>query len=465
MDHSRTHAVAVIGAGPYGLSIAAHLRAHGVDFRIFGTPMHSWQAHMPAGMFLKSEGCASSLSEPTGYYTLKQYCADEGLTYGEHGIPVPGAVFTQYGLSFQKRLVPTVEDTMVTALDKMSDSFELRLASGEKVRTKMVVVATGLSNTAHIPRALAHLPPELLSHSSSHHDLGRFKGRDVTVIGGGQSALEAAALLHEVGADVRVLVRRPELSWNSTPIPGRRSLYDRTRRPMSNLGIGRGAWLYCNAPNVLCHLPERVRLAARVRQAFGPAGAWWLKERVLDRLPIMLGQFVQAAEARDGRVLLQLQGWNSERCHLMTDHVIAATGYRFALTSLPFLGERLLPQLRSVRQTPILSSNFESCVPGLYFTGLASAIQFGPAMRFLHGADYTARRISHHILGDRTRFRAPLSDGFKRLPRCKEFVTGEVVRPVIADYADANAHEPGQSAPVRVVLVQPSSDDLILSNG
>jgi Pyridine nucleotide-disulphide oxidoreductase len=402
MVYSANPAVAIIGAGPYGLSIAAHLRSNGVDFRIFGTPMHGWLAHMPKGMFLKSEGWASNLFDPTSGYTLRQYCAEEGLPYGEYGTPVSLETFTRYGLSFQQRLVPTVENVMVTALRKSSATFELALASGETLRANSVVVATGLSHTAHIPTALAQLPAELLSHSGSHHDLSGFKGRDVTVIGGGQSALETAALLHEAGAEVRLLVRRPQVLWNGNPNLSRRTLLERMRRPMSKLGPGLGPWLYSNAPMLFCYLPRQLRIA-RVRKVLGPAGAWWLRDRVVGRLPIMPGYFVRGAETRGEKVLLHLQGSDGQFCHLTTDHVIAATGYRFTLGSLPFLSENLLSQLRSLQQTPVLSANFESSVPGLYFTGLASAYQFGPAMRFLHGAEYTAGRVSHHIADVRRR--------------------------------------------------------------
>jgi hypothetical protein len=408
-------AVAIIGAGPYGLSIAAHLRADGVDFRIFGTPMHRWQAHMPKGMFLKSEGCASNLFDPGGY-TLGQYCSAEGLPYGRYGEPVSLEHFTQYGLSFQRRLVPTVENVMVTAVDRSSALFELRLASGETLQARKVVVATGLSHTAYIPPVLAQLPPELRSHSSNHRDLSGFKGRDVAVVGGGQSALETAALLHEAGAEVRLLYRRPTIIWNAPPTPGRRSLWERWRRPMSNLGPGLCPWLYSNAPMLFCYLPRTIRIGRQ--KALGPAGAWWLRDRLVDRLPFLSGHTVRRAEVRGEKVLLQLQGADGKLRQLATDHVIAGTGYRFALGSLPFLSEGLRSQLRSVQETPVLSSNLESSVPGLYFTGLASAVQFGPVMRFLHGADYTARRVSCHIAGGGHRFRLP----FSAVPSCAQQV-------------------------------------------
>src|SRR4051812_6895879 len=109
--------VAIIGAGPYGVSIAAHLQSAGIDFRIFGRPLYRWLCQMPKGMFLKSEGCASSLSDPTAHYTLAQYCAQSGLPYGERGAPVSLEVFSQYALSFQRALAPNVEETMVDSAE------------------------------------------------------------------------------------------------------------------------------------------------------------------------------------------------------------------------------------------------------------------------------------------------------------------------------------------------------------
>jgi thioredoxin reductase len=420
MVHLTDLAVAIVGAGPFGLSVAAHLRSDGVDFRIFGSPMHRWLAQMPRGMFLKSEGCASNLFEPAGEYTLKRYCAERGVPYAGYGTPVSLETFAQYGLAFQRRLVPTVENVMVARLERRSDAFELQLANGESLKASKVVVATGMSHTAYVPPALARLPGEVLSHSCAHHDFSAFKGRDVTVIGGGQSALETAALLHEAGCGVRLVVRRPSVAWAGAPSLARRSLRERMRRPMSNLGPGLGPWLYSNAPMLFHHLPRGMRIA-RVRKALGPAGAWWLKDRVAGRLPIVLGHCVHSAETQGDRVRLYLGGQDGGLRELTTDHVIAATGYRFALRSLPLLSERLLSQVRSLQDTPILSRNYESSVPGLYFTGLASANQFGPAMRFLHGAYFTAQCISRHIVEGRHPFPLPFLSEFNRAATCEEF--------------------------------------------
>jgi cation diffusion facilitator CzcD-associated flavoprotein CzcO len=411
--------VAIIGAGPYGVSIAAHLQSAGIDFRIFGRPMHSW-CQMPKGMFLKSEGCASNLSDPTARYTLARYCAERGLPYGQRGAPVSLEVFTRYALSFQRALAPTVEEVMVDGVVASGDGFEVRLADGATVSAGKVIVATGLEHAARIPPVFAGLPSELLSHSADHHDLRRLKGRDVTVIGGGQSALETAALLSEEGATVRLVVRNPSLAWNPMPRFVRRPLYERLRRPVSNLGQGLELWVSCTAPMLFHHLPQRIRFE-RVKTVLGPAGAWWLKERVVGRMQIFLGHFVRRAEARGGRAVLQVAGQDGQVLDLTTDHVIAATGYRFDLQRLPFLSQSLKSRVRAEQQQPVLSPHFESSVPGLYFTGLASASCFGPAMRFLHGADYTARRVSHHIVAGQRQYGLPPAFQCARAPRCKEF--------------------------------------------
>jgi hypothetical protein len=188
---------------------------------------------------------------------------------------------------------------------------------------------------------------------------------------------------------------------------------------MSNLGPGVGPWLYSKPPKLFRYLPRQIRIV-RVRKALGPAGAGWLKDRVVGQLPIMLGHSLRGGEKRGERVLLHLQRPDGTFRPLTTDHVIAATGYRFKLGSLPFLSQRLLSQLRSVEETPVLSPNFESSVAGLYFTGLASANQFGPVMRFLEGADYSARRVSRHIAGDGRRLPFALPAEPSRAPKCAE---------------------------------------------
>ena len=173
--------VAIIGAGPYGLSLAAHLRARGIDFRIFGTPLNSWRTQMPKGMLLKSEGFASNLYDPDGAFTLKRFCADKSLGYADYNHPVPLETFCAYGLAFQQRFAPMLEDEAVVALERTGEGYRLVLDNGETLTARKVVVAVGAGHFRFVPEPLKALPAEYLSHAADHHDLSRFAGRDVIV--------------------------------------------------------------------------------------------------------------------------------------------------------------------------------------------------------------------------------------------------------------------------------------------
>src|SRR5579872_6293912 len=400
MESRTPLAACIVGAGPYGLAIAAHLQSLGIEFRIFGSPMRSWLTKMPKQMFLKSEGCASNLPDPMCRHTLAGYCKNESLPYSDYGTPVSRETFASYAISFQRKLVPNVENVMVVSVKVLGDGFELRLSNGDKLEASKVIVATGMENMAFIPEQIDRLPTEFRSHSAQHYDLSHFKGKEIVVIGGGQSALETAAILKEEGASVSLLVREPKLAWNSPPIMVHRSTYERWLRPRSRLGDGRGLWVYDNLPWIFHYMPQRIRLA-KVKAALGPAGAWWLKDRVVGRLPILLGHHINGAEVQGERVALRVTDQSGRRSQLRADHVIAATGYRFNIQNLTFLDEAIKSRLAREEQSPLLSSNFESSISGLHFTGLGSANSFGPVMRFIAGTEYTARRISRHFAGGR----------------------------------------------------------------
>lgn len=387
--------VAIIGAGPYGLSIAAHLRAHGIAFRIFGSAVQRWRENMPESMLLKSEVFASNIYDPIDLFTLKHFCAEQGLPYADIALAVPRSTFGAYGIEFQKRLVPELEDRSVVAISQSQSGFTVRLIDGMVVTARRVVVATGLTYFEHIPDSLSYLPRELVSHSADYGDVSHFKDQHVAVIGGGSSALDLAIELQDAGADVRVITRRSSIAFNPYVSP-HRSVWKRIRYPISGIGFGLRSRFYTDAPMAFHFLPEAMRLRI-VRNYLGPSGGYHLRDRVLEKVPFMLGFTPVHAEA-DGRgvrlALLHADGHTQE---LVADHIVAATGYRVDLRRIPFLSDGLREQILSVEQSPILSRFFESSVRRLHFVGLASANSFGPMMRFMVGARYTARRLTNHL--------------------------------------------------------------------
>jgi thioredoxin reductase len=406
----------IIGAGPYGISVAAHLAAAGVETRVFGVPMRRWLSQMPSGNFLKSEGCASNLSEPTGRRTLTRFCHDAGMVDADYGAPISRETFVNYALSFQRDLVPNVENVAVERLERSGGGYDLQLSSGEIVRAQNVVVATGMDYMAFVPRDLAELPLALRSHSSEHAAFDGFRGMEVAVVGGGQSALETAAELHEAGAAVHLLVRRSSLEWNPRATRQPRSLYQRLRRPRTRLGHGLQLWMYDKHPGLFHRLPARLR-ANRLARTLGPAGAWWLADRVAGKFPVLLGHRLTGAQEQGNRVVLQAIDAGGRSVRLRVDHVFAATGYRFDLDRLSFLGARLSEELRREEQQPALSAHFEASATGLYFTGLASTYSFGPVMRFIAGTQFTAWRIARHLASRQKIFVAPRL----RAEECPEF--------------------------------------------
>lgn len=405
---SETVDVAIIGAGPYGLSLAAHLRAAGTDYRHFGIPMRLWEGTMPQGMFLKSQGFASNIADPDGTHTLEAFCQATGREYASYGLPVSLDNFVSYGHWFQSERGLKIEEVHVDDVTMRNGGFEVS-AGGERVLARRVVVAIGVEAFAYVPKSLSGLSSAHCTHSAGHTDLAAFKDQDVIVVGAGQSALETAALLHENGASVQLVARKNELRWNGEPLPPTRPLLQRVKEPEAGLGSGLGTWFYSNHPDLFRRLPTNIRVT-KARTALGPAGACWLRPRADKQFPTHLGHTVMSAAMQDGKVHLTLSGPGGVRRELTADHVIAATGYRTDLRRLPFLPEEIRSQVRVVpgSGSPDVGSDYQSSVPGLYFTGPAVAPTMGPVMRFVFGTWHAGPVVARNLAGAAGRKLSPV---------------------------------------------------------
>jgi FAD-dependent urate hydroxylase len=379
----------VIGAGPHGLAAAAQFGRAGVETRVLGDPMSFWRA-MPAGMLLRSSWTASSIAEHDGPLSLDSYCAarDKDLSS-----PVRLEDFLEYGAWVQRAAVPDVDTRAVVTLRRDADRFVLTLDDGTEVSASRVVVAAGIAPFAHLPAVGQDLPEELASHTSRHRDLSTFRGRSVLVVGGGQSALESAALMHESGADVEVVARAESINW----LHGGR--YQRKLGRLAPLlyaptdvgpaGISR----VVAAPDLFRRLPRAVQESMASR-AIRPAGAAWLRSR-LREVPLRLGTSLRSVAPRDSR----LRVGTDDGAVRLFDHLMFGTGYRVDVSRYPFLSPELTAQVRSVQGYPVLGRGLESSVPGLYFMGAPAARSFGPLMRFVSGSWYAARAVTRSISG------------------------------------------------------------------
>jgi thioredoxin reductase len=305
-------------------------------------------------------------------------------------------------------MVPELEDKQVTAIERVTDGFRLRLDDGELITAGRVVLAVGITHFAYIPEPFASLPEEFVSHSFRHRDLDSFKGRRVVVVGGGASATDLAGLLHEAGADVELTSRRESLKFHTKPSGKPTSLWQKIRHPKSGLGPGWKHLFFSDAPQVFYYLPQGLRLAL-VRRILGPSGGWFIKDKVVGKVPLTLGSTPQRAELVGGKVHFQVRAQDGTERELVADHIICATGYKVNVDRLQFLSPEIRSSLRVVDRAPVLSSSFESSVPGLYFVGVSAANSFGPLMRFAYGAGFAADTVTKDLAKSLARKSIPVS--------------------------------------------------------
>lgn len=381
--------VVIVGAGPYGLSAAAHLRTiSGLQLLVFGEPMSFWQRHMPAGMLLRSPWDATHIADPNGRLKLEAYTA----TRGNHmPSPIPLERFVDYGLWFQQQTVPDLDRRKITCIKQAPRGFYVTTEDGEIVWSARVVIAAGIAAFAWRPPEFKDLPTELASHSCDHSDLVRFGGRHVLVVGGGQSALEASALLHEFGAEIEIIVRNHEVHWLGWK--GRISrlrLLGRLLYSPRDVGPAGLSQLVAR-PDYFRKLPRAVQDWTD-RRSIRPAGAGWLRRRLKD-VKISPDVCIKSAVPVRGRLRVAL----SDGTERLVDHVLFATGYRIDISKYSFLDPQLLGRIDRVGGYPRLNPRLESSVPGLYFLGAPGAWSFGPVLRFVSGTHYAVEALARNI--------------------------------------------------------------------
>ena len=348
---------------------------------------------MPLGLFLKSEPYGSALSSATRGYDIAAYSRLHGFDdYVDRIKPLSLERFLGYADWFTRELVPGVRDLTVTGVTPDGGGFKVEFAEAPPVLARQVVIATGLLPYAHVPAELSGLPAGLMTHSSAHRELGQFSGRRVAVIGGGQSALQTAALLHEAGADARLIVRRDQVVWNE-PLHPQVRLRDYVLRPPAKLCEGWGC-VVADSPTAFRLLPGPVRVD-KALNSFGPHGAWWLRDRVEGVVEVLAGRRLTSAEPRGSGVRLHLDG--PGQATVDADHVIAGTGFRIDLARLPFLPGATRAALTTRAGFPLVNRAGETSVPGLYFAGAPTMISLGPGVRFISGTHHTAARLARSI--------------------------------------------------------------------
>ncbi len=383
--------VAIIGAGPYGLSAGVHLKAKGLAVQVFGEPMEFWAKKMPEGMLLRSPRVASNLSDPNRAFTLEAY---ETASKREPRAPLPLDTFVDYGKWFRLQLGSDLDQRTVLRIDRDQSGFRITLQDGKEIRSSRVVIAAGVGPFKRKPAVFQNLCPTQVTHCYEGREVRKFAGKRVAVIGAGQSALETAALLHEANAQTEIIARRSGLRWiGAHPWlhrmgPVSSLLY--SSHDVGPAGISR----LVAYPNLVRRVPLKLRDRIRTR-AVRSAGSRWLPER-LTSVKITIGCSVTQASARGAEIALKLDD-GSER-HV--DHVVLGTGYQVDLSRYEFLPQHLTRDIDQFDGYPKLISGFRSSVHNLHFIGATAARSFGPLLYFVAGTEFASRELTSHVSGN-----------------------------------------------------------------
>ena len=170
--------VVIVGAGPYGLSAAAHLRTiTGLTVRVFGKPMSFWECNMPKGMLLRSNWTATRIADPTQSLTLEAFQQASGTHFST---PVPLEQFVKYGQWYQRQALPDLDQREIVRIEAGPNGFRITLGDGETFQSRRVVIAVGIQSFTRRPSEFDNLDASLASHASEHRDFARFSGRQRT---------------------------------------------------------------------------------------------------------------------------------------------------------------------------------------------------------------------------------------------------------------------------------------------
>jgi cation diffusion facilitator CzcD-associated flavoprotein CzcO len=370
----------IVGAGPFGLAMAAEAEERGISHLVLGEPMSFWRRHMPAGMVLRS-ACDWHL-DPAGRATIEEFLATRGVKPSDVE-PLPLDLYLEYAGWFQETLGIRPRPRRVVRLDWHDGRFDAALDDDTTVTAERVLLATGYASFAHIPAELAErMPAERSSHTCDLVAPERLAGQRVLVVGGRQSAFEGAALLAEAGATrVHVCHRHETPAFAESDWSWVEPTLDRiVSEPDWYRGLSEAEREAINA-----------RFFAEGRLKLEP----WLWPR-LERPEISFRpkSRIVGSELRGGDLLVRLDNGDE----LAVDHVLYATGYRVDLRRVPFLAAgNLLPRIERRDGFPLLDASLRSTVPGLFFTSLPATRDFGSFFGFTVAVRASARVIGQAI--------------------------------------------------------------------
>jgi FAD-dependent urate hydroxylase len=364
--------VIIIGSGPFGISLGAHAVANNLQYKLFGYPMDFWKNQMPQDMFIRTPHEFVSFSDPKDELTIQHYSEETSI---ELVTPLPRPIFVDYANWFAKKAGIEFTTQLITKVEHKDGHYVVTSDNGKIFTSKNVIVATGVEHYKFLPDFLKEFPTNLVTHTSGYTSFSPFKGKKVVVLGSGQSAWEAAGLLHRDGADVELVYRQSGPNYAGS-----------RENEIALRDIG----------DVFFNLPLEEK-----KQGWGQSAgsvAHFLKPYVEGIVPQNSGVAIDNIEQiKEDEIRITL----SDGSEKIVNHIIAATGFHINIDKVPFFNTDLLSQVEREEeyvQFPKLNESFESSLSGLYFAGPLSSHSHGPTFRFILGLRKTSFSIIPSIV-------------------------------------------------------------------
>jgi len=375
----------IIGAGPFGLSLAAYAKGHHIPHMVVGKAMDFWKSNMPYNMYLRSD--CSWHYDPFNEHTIDRYLQTINLKPADVE-PLALDFYLGYCDWFQQQKGIEVTPAWVQELhyiDNTADNtrpyYKAILQDGRTITATNVALALGFRYFRNIPEPYTTLfPPERVAHTCDFVDLTKLKDKRVLIIGGRQSAFEWAALINEQDAEaVYLSYRHPtpafaQSDWSWVP-------------PLVDSIIENPRWFRRLAAEEREQANQRLWAEGRLK--LEP----WLAKRITQECIHLFPetQVTDCHELADGELEVALNNGTT----FIVDQIILATGYKVNVSQIPFLAEgNILAQLATLNGFPVLDKHFQSNLPGLFFTSMCATQAFGPYFGFT-----VSVRTSAHLIG------------------------------------------------------------------
>jgi thioredoxin reductase len=359
--------VIIIGAGPYGISLASYAVRNGLSYKLLGYPMDFWKNQMPQNMFIRTPYELVRFPDPKNELSIHHFAKETGATPSD---PLPRPVFVDYAFWYAQKTGVQFTPEWVNSVTKEHDYFVVKTEENNIYKTKNVIIATGIQEFKYVPEIFQNIALHLVSHTTGYTTFEQFKDKDVIVIGSGQSAWEASALLHEANSNVQLIYRKEH------PVYG---------------GSKSGEVILRFIGNIFYKLPQMLKKKLWNIASETVPIARFLRPYVEGKVFEISGTKVESVIAHNEKVHLKLSNGEEK----IADHVIVASGFKINLDKVPFIYDLKNQIIREEGQVqfPKLNQNFESSIKGLYFAGPLSSHSHGPTFRFILGLGKTAITI------------------------------------------------------------------------